>query len=106
MKRTTTRIWIALTIVRDSNVAHLRMKHAMQNLPVHERAAADASSDRQIHEIRDGLSGSPARFCQGGCVDISIEPDRHVKRGADCADKIEVLPTQFRRGGDVAKCWR
>ena len=51
----------------------------MQQVAVDHGAAADAGTDRQIHEGIHLSGRAPAVLAQRGDVDIGVEADRHVK---------------------------
>ena len=48
VKWTTTGIRITIEIMRNSYVPHLRMQQSVQNSPIHNRSAANASTDGEI----------------------------------------------------------
>src|SRR5580698_11051874 len=101
MIRTSTAERIALEVMRDPYMPHLRMQPAVQQTAVDERASADAGAHGDVHEVAHAARSAPTRFGQGGGIYVGIECNRRSQRPLNRAGKVEVPPARFWRGGDV-----
>ena len=103
MIRAAAGVRVTYQIMRNPDVAHLRMHHAMKNAAVDDRAAADARADGEIKKVGQVLRRAPAGLAQRGRVHVGVKTNRHAQRIAHRARQIVILPAGLRRGGDIAE---
>ncbi len=84
-------------------MAHFGVDQPVDSPPVGKAASANPRPDRQVHEILQSLPGAPHAFADCCGIDVGIHCHRQSQALAKRADHIRILPTRFRRGGDVAK---
>jgi len=68
---------IAAGRTRDSDVPELAMRKSACWLAADDQAHANAGTHRDVSEIVETPSASPAHFCQGSSVDIGVERGRN-----------------------------
>jgi len=93
---TATRIRIGREIMGHTNVAHLRMQEAVDDLAVHDGAATNAGADREVDEIGDSSPRAPTGLAGSRGVHIGVESDWDLKRSPHSARKIVLLPPGLR----------
>ncbi len=103
MVRARTSVGVAIPVVGNEHVPHLRVDQAMDQLPVDHAAPTDARADGQVDEGVQSLGSAPAVFAQGGGVYVGIEAHRYTQRPPDRSGNIGVSPARLGRGGDVAE---
>lgn len=83
---------IGIAIVRDADVAHLRVYQPVERPTIEQCAAADARPHGQIDERVETPGGSPAMLADGRRVHVGV--DRHRRSGARRSMPARSVPAQ------------
>ena len=94
---------VVVGIARDRQVPHLGMDEPVDGTARHDGPAADARSDGDVDEVVQPLGGTPTALGHGRTVDIGVEPDGDVERGAHRPHEIRKRPPGLGRGDDVSE---
>ena len=85
VKRAPAGVGVAHRVVWNANVAHFGMKQPVQNTTVHNGAAADSGSHREVNGVGDALRRPPSRSPEHhgqACWHFKRTPPReHTRKG-------------------------
>ena len=95
-------IRVLVAIVRDGDVPHFRVHPAMQDAAIGDGTTPNAGTHREIQQTVQADTGTPACLAKGGGIDIGVETHRETKSFYQMAHDVDICPTRFWRGGNVA----
>ncbi len=98
-----TRIRIGGKVMRHADMSHFGVQEAMDHLTIHNRAASDARTNREVNKIRDPSTRAPSGLASGRGVYIGVESDWDLKRAPYGPGQIVLLPSGFRGRSDVSE---
>jgi hypothetical protein len=96
-------VGIGLQIVRNADVAHLRMEQSVDHFSIHQCSAADPGAHSEVENIRNTAPCAPTRFAGSSGVDVGVEADRYVEFALQGSGQIEILPVGLGCGRDKAE---
>ncbi len=96
-------VGVGRPVVRQGDVAELRVHQAVQQLAVDQPAAADARADGQVDEGIQPLRRAPAPLAQAGDVDVGVEADGRAQPPADGPGHVSAGPTGLGRAGNATE---
>ena len=88
--------------MRDQQVTHLRMHRTVEQFTRHKRATANTRAHRDVDRVAKPARGSPTNLRQNGGVDVCVESHRNAQSARQISNDIEIPPSGFRCGRDVA----
>ncbi len=90
-------------VVRDADVPHLRMEHAVEKPPVNHRAAPDPGAHREINKRLQPLCCPPTALSKSGRVHIRFQVNRDAEGLLKRFHQVRAGPSRLGGSGDRSK---